>query len=599
MSLPPLDMSKRTARIVLVGLWLATCVWLLIINASILMPMNFRDPDDALRLAQVRDLLNGQSWFDLTQYRLLPPQGVPMHWSRIVDLPLATMLFLLTPLIGQFAAERTTLIAVPLLELLALFALIYAICRAVALHRGTALIAVALLATSVTVLVQFAPMRIDHHGTQILFGGLAVLALLHPERRHGLMGLLAGFAMAAWLQVSLEGMPMAVAIGAVFGLRAVWNRDWQKDLPAYLLGLTGLSALLLFGMHYPSAAMVFWCDAMSPSFLLPLAATTLTLIVTQRIVPTSSWLTRAIPLGLAGAAGAMTFLSLAHQCLAGPFDTLDPIVYKLWYQAVMEGLPFYVQQPDMWPVLILPGLIGLPGALIAWRRAKTDQGRIAWLSLIFIQLASFALSLNVMRAMCFAHFIAVPGIAVLVVTLMKRAQQLRLMPLRVLLTASAAIISPFGVAIVTTAAFEPQNASEIETDAKVDRLVCTSWAKMRGLDALPAATLFTPLDIGAHVLVYTHHSVVATGHHRNVAGMKAVLEGLIAKPDQARPIVAATGAHYLAFCKGENEVKRYKKHYPHSLIAALMAGKAPDWLQKVPMRRGETIQVYRIIPPTH
>jgi hypothetical protein len=31
--------------------------------------------DDAMRLVEVRDLLAGQSWFDLTQHRLDPPQG--------------------------------------------------------------------------------------------------------------------------------------------------------------------------------------------------------------------------------------------------------------------------------------------------------------------------------------------------------------------------------------------------------------------------------------------------------------------------------------------------------------------------------------------
>jgi hypothetical protein len=59
------------------------------------------DGDDALRLVEVRDLLNGQSWFDLTQKRYLPPEGVPMHWSRLVDLPLAAAVRVLTPLLGE------------------------------------------------------------------------------------------------------------------------------------------------------------------------------------------------------------------------------------------------------------------------------------------------------------------------------------------------------------------------------------------------------------------------------------------------------------------------------------------------------------------
>src|SRR5690349_7387974 len=48
--------------------------------------------DDAMRLVEVRDLLAGQSWFDLVQHRLDPPAGSPMHWSRLIDAPLAAMI---------------------------------------------------------------------------------------------------------------------------------------------------------------------------------------------------------------------------------------------------------------------------------------------------------------------------------------------------------------------------------------------------------------------------------------------------------------------------------------------------------------------------
>jgi hypothetical protein len=41
-----------------------------------------------MRLVEVRDLIAGQGWFDLTQHRLDPP-GVSIHWSRVIDAPLA------------------------------------------------------------------------------------------------------------------------------------------------------------------------------------------------------------------------------------------------------------------------------------------------------------------------------------------------------------------------------------------------------------------------------------------------------------------------------------------------------------------------------
>ena len=47
------------------------------------------DNDSLLRIVQVRDLIAGQGWFDLTQYRMGLDGGFVMHWSRIVDAPIA------------------------------------------------------------------------------------------------------------------------------------------------------------------------------------------------------------------------------------------------------------------------------------------------------------------------------------------------------------------------------------------------------------------------------------------------------------------------------------------------------------------------------
>src|ERR1700722_18796945 len=52
----------------------------------------FLDPDDAMRLSEVRSFLQGQSWFDLTAYRLDPAHPVVMHWSRLVDAPIAFLI---------------------------------------------------------------------------------------------------------------------------------------------------------------------------------------------------------------------------------------------------------------------------------------------------------------------------------------------------------------------------------------------------------------------------------------------------------------------------------------------------------------------------
>ena len=113
------DRRLRTAQ--KPGLRIAA-VWFLISAIMVVLAWpriaqgRFPESDDVLRLLQVRDLLAGQGWFDLHQYRIDPPHGTPMPWSRLADLPLLAAIGLFAPLAGQPAAEAIAVIMVPLLS---------------------------------------------------------------------------------------------------------------------------------------------------------------------------------------------------------------------------------------------------------------------------------------------------------------------------------------------------------------------------------------------------------------------------------------------------------------------------------------------------
>jgi hypothetical protein len=76
--------SRRESWVLLLLIWLVAVVTLGATSG-----IDHVATDDAMHRVEVRDFLAGQNWFDLTQYRLNPPAGVVMHWSRLVDLPLA------------------------------------------------------------------------------------------------------------------------------------------------------------------------------------------------------------------------------------------------------------------------------------------------------------------------------------------------------------------------------------------------------------------------------------------------------------------------------------------------------------------------------
>jgi hypothetical protein len=74
----------------------------------------YNDTDDAMRMVQVRDWMAGQGWHDLRALRLDPPAGVLMHWSRVVDIPLAGLIRLFGLVADQETAERLARIVFPL-----------------------------------------------------------------------------------------------------------------------------------------------------------------------------------------------------------------------------------------------------------------------------------------------------------------------------------------------------------------------------------------------------------------------------------------------------------------------------------------------------
>ena len=111
-------------------------------------------------------MLAGQDWFDLRQYRLNPPFGADIHWSRLVDLPLAGLILLLRPLVGGADAERIAVAIAPLLPyLLLLFGLALTARRLV--HPAAYVLAFIALFSAGSTNGMFMPTRIDHHGWQL------------------------------------------------------------------------------------------------------------------------------------------------------------------------------------------------------------------------------------------------------------------------------------------------------------------------------------------------------------------------------------------------------------------------------------------------
>jgi len=260
----------RHWRWVIVAAWLLYVAWIIFNRLGPIQAFALGDTDDNLRMAQVRALLGGQGWYDLVQHRFDPVHGgANIHWSRLVDLPLAGLVLLMQPFVGGADAERIAAAAAPLLPLLLLMFCLALTMKRLVGPRSWPLPIIGLLC-AYSAIGMFAPLRIDHHGWQLAFLGLAVSAVADPKRARG--GAVLGIATGLSLSVGLEMMIYLALLGAATVLMWVADREERPRLAAYaasLVATTG-AGFLVFASNANWLAV---CDALSPVWLSDAAST--------------------------------------------------------------------------------------------------------------------------------------------------------------------------------------------------------------------------------------------------------------------------------------------------------------------------------------
>lgn len=570
--------------------WLALAAILLVRSASAIAEGQFPDPDDVLRLVQVRDLLAGQPWFDLHQYRIDGPGGTLMHWSRLVDLPLLLTIGALTPLFGVAAAEQIALVAVPLITLAAILLVIARIAGRFTDLQGVTL-ACLCLGLSPLVLAQIQPLRIDHHGWQIFTVILALAGLL--PGRPGWRAALSGLALAAGLSISLELLPIVAAFGAVFALRWLADGATSRPLVVFLASLSG-SLAVLFLVTRGLGDLVQHCDAIAPAHLALFGIAALGAAAVARLRPASRPVlvaALAVPVLAAGA----FYLWSAPQCLSGPFGQLDPLVREFWYENVAEGQPAWRIAPDLWLPVVAQGVIAL--AMLAWLwRNRSGEERRWWFEYLLVAGAAFVTGLLVWRSMAFVGVLAAIPLGWLTALLLEKLRATE-RPLRKIGVAAAmclVLVPSFPLTVAGLSGL--RGAQAAEKAGPTTSPACRLTDSAAALNRLAPATLFAPLDLGPTLLERTRHGVVATAHHRANLAMHDVLAAFLGTPEEARALIARHDAGYVVLCTDMGEAQLYRKRAPRGFAAQLMNGSAPHWLEPVPLPGPQGLRVWRVRP---
>jgi hypothetical protein len=580
-----------------VALFAARAAWMVQGGSPLL-----SDTDDAMRMVVVRDFLSGQGWYDNVQHRLNTPFGAELHWSRLADLPLSGLILLFRPLFG---ADAETLAAV-VLPLLLLLLLLYLCGRlTVKLAGAEALLpALVLPAFSLSVLGEFAPGRIDHHALQMLLLltmlWCSIEALARPRFAVG-----AGLAAATALAIGIEGVPAVAAAILAFGLMWVSTPSRADALRgfglSFALGVLGHLVLALPPGRWLTPA----CDALSFTYAVAAAAVGAAFLALS-LLPVARPVMFRLGLGVgAGLAIAATLGAAFPACLSGPYSMLEPWLIEHWIDRITEAAPLWqsmAARPVYAIAVAVPPLLAVGVVLHAVsgrqfhrRRAEEEQtgdappppkeqdravARGQWLVYLSFLALSVAAMLLQIRASRMATVVAVPAGAALIVAARQfylvRPALARAIPLVLAWIGSAGL----AVALVASGLVEliPGYAGSLAEPGLGGKSACLEPSAFAGLAGLPPARVMAPIDLGAHLLAFTPHEVVAAPYHRNAQGVRDAFDFFNGPIGDARAILAERGVTLVVVCPQMPEMRGLAEAAPDSFVRLYAEEALPGWL---------------------
>ena len=577
-------------RWVVVFAWLGLSGWFIYRGWNQILSFGLGDTDDNMRMSQVRALLAGQDWFDLRNYKMMPPVGENMHWSRLVDLPIAGLILLFRPIVGGANAERIAAAVAPLLPMLPMMWALALSTRRLIDPRAYPLALCALFFAGST-LGMYGPMRIDHHGWQLALLAIGAAALADPKRARG--GATLGLASALSLTIGLEMLIYIAIAGVTMVLLWVDDRGQHRRLIAYAATLAGGCALGFAGFaSYANRAPV--CDALSPVWLSN-ALLGGALLAGLAMLRVEKWTNRLL---LAAAAGAILagFHALTWPHCLSRLEGVSPEVAKLWLSNVREARPIWKHG---WQVALL--VIALPVAgvigyvLLGWS-ARHDRTRLRPIIAVGLTgLTALALLAWQTRTGPASQLLGIPGAVAIAWLLAPRTFSASSSVVRVLGT-TGIVLFGLGGLVPMLINFVPGKPSKpIEKKIGRANARCPTLTAMKPVAKQPAGIVFTFVDLAPRLITVTHHSSITGPYHRNGEAIGDVMRAFRGTADQAQATIRKYRSDYVLICPLMSQTTIWMVEAPKGFYVQLARGQVPTWLKPIPLGKDSPLRLYRVV----
>jgi hypothetical protein len=586
-----MEIAERHWKWIVVLVWLLVCALFISQKWNDIRFFNLPDTDDNMRIMQVRGLLHGQGWFDLRQYRMNPPFGANIHWSRLVDLPIAGLILGLRPILGGPGAERWAVAIAPLVPYLPLLTGLALTARRLIHPLAYPLVLVIILLAASTN-GMFMPERIDHHGWQLALLGLSIAGIADPKRIRG--GIVLGVTTGLSFAIGLEMIIYLALAGAAMVLFWVAEAEEAQRLRAYAVSLGGSGALcFLVFASYDNRAPV--CDAFSRVWLSDVLVASGLAYGLAWLSP-ADWKRRFALAAVAAIAIAGFHAGMWPQCLQRP-EHVSPEADRLWLSHVKEARPIYTHG---WRIAVLMVSLPVTGAIgwaiLAWmRRGDRDLLRRIVGAAVPGIVASLLLLWQT-RTGPAAQMMAVVGAAALVWFLIPIFWHSKHAVVRIAGTVLVGIAGA-GAIVPLALNFVPEKkATPYELAIGRANSLCASLWGLHPIALQPKGMVFTFVDLGPRLIAVTHHDAVAGPYHRNWQQIVDVMKAWRGSEAQAHQImVGKYHSNYVLSCPKSSTTTIFMSETPKGFYAQLERGQVPNWLQPVPLPKDSPYKMWKVV----
>ncbi len=570
-------------------------------------------PDDFLRLHQITNWMNGQGWYDLTAHRMYPPIGGDIHWSRLVDVPIAGLIWFFDLFTSNKIAARLAAIVWPTLLIVATVAVLVGICDRL-VRDYNRLLAVLFSVLCVSSIAQFVPGRLDHHNVQILLFTLVMLGLvMRPDK---LGDILIGTCIAVSISIGLDSAMLFVPILAFLGFEWAMGKNENGQGLARVGAALAITSLGLYALNMPVER---WsdarCDANSLFFLSAL------LLVSGAYFAlgfSTRWLagnaTRTVFMrfalgGIVATISVATLLWLFPHCSGGPFSQMGEEVSRRWLDNVQEAqglIQVLDSRPSAWlsKVGYLVVMLAI-GAIVIARRVAGSPKLVVIYFIVIICSAGMFFQIRILQTGIYA---AIPFCVIFAMMswgwLEQRFQGRKIVAMAVQTIVCIVLLSASwtfaGKLLLSKKSAgdkeEPAVALTVENTSFQRRTTTQCYAEQdyTGLSALNPGLVMGDLDNSMSILVHTSHQVISGPYHRNERAILDVMDFFWTDIETAHAVTKKHDLDYIALCVPDPDFLAGDAN-SDGLAARIVRNEIPTWLEWISPPDAR-IRILRVVP---